>query len=64
MRPVDDSESPLVVVRTRQLPPMAFQIHKEEAEVHGYTRGCAKVGSAAWVGSPTLVNVVRGSRMS
>ena len=55
VRPVDDMESPLVVVRTREVPPRAFQIRKEDAEVHGYRGDVlgAQVGSAAWVGSPT-----------
>ena len=34
VRPVDDLESPLVVVRTGQVAPRAFQIRKEDAEVH------------------------------
>ena len=38
VRPVADMESPLVVVRTRRVPPRAFQIRKEDAEVHVYTR--------------------------
>ena len=46
VRPVDDMESPLVVVRTRQVRPRAFQIREEDAEVHGYTRGCA--GCSSW----------------
>ena len=45
VRAVDDMESPLVVVRTRQVPPRAFQIRKEDAEAHGETRGCARCPS-------------------
>ena len=46
VRPVDDMESPLVVVRTRQVPPRAFQTRKEDVEVHWYTKGCA--GCSKW----------------
>jgi hypothetical protein len=40
------AEGPEVTVRTRQPPPRAFQIRKEDAERHGYTRGCA--GCSSW----------------
>ena len=35
-----------VVVKVRQPPPRAFQIRKEDADKHGYTRGCA--GCSSW----------------
>ena len=37
---------PAMVIRTRKLPPRAFQIRKEDAEQHGYTLGCA--GCSSW----------------
>ena len=35
-----------IVVKTRKAPPRAFQIRREDAEKHGYTRGCA--GCSSW----------------
>jgi hypothetical protein len=35
-----------IIVKTRQVAPRAFQIRKEDAEKHGYTRGCA--GCTSW----------------
>ena len=35
-----------IVVKTRKVPPRAFQIRKEDAEHHGYTRGCG--GCQSW----------------
>jgi hypothetical protein len=35
-----------ITIRTRQTAPRAFQIRKEDAEKHGYTRGCA--GCNSW----------------
>ena len=37
--PKMDSNLPPIVVKTRQKPPRAFQIRREDAEKHGYTRG-------------------------
>jgi hypothetical protein len=37
---------PATVVKFRKPPPRAFQIRKEDAEKHGYTRGCA--GCSSW----------------
>ena len=39
-------QEPVIVLRTRKVPPRAFQIRKEDAEKHGYTRGCA--GCSSW----------------
>ena len=37
---------PKVVISTRRVPPRSFQIRKEDAEVRGYSRGCA--GCSSW----------------
>ena len=44
--PQSEREVPPVVVKFRQPPPRAFQIRKEDADKHGYTRGCA--GCSSW----------------
>jgi hypothetical protein len=46
VKPGADTQIPPVVVKTRQVPPRAFQIRKEDAEKHGYTRGCP--GCSSW----------------
>ena len=35
-----------VVIKVREVKPREFQIRKEDAEKHGYTRGCA--GCSSW----------------
>ena len=45
-RTEDDARGPEIVVKTRQVPPRAFQIRKEDAERHGYSRGCP--GCSSW----------------
>jgi hypothetical protein len=35
-----------IVIKVRSLPPRSFQIRKEDAEKHGYSRGCA--GCSSW----------------
>ena len=37
---------PAAVVKFRKAPPRAFQIRREDAEKHGFTRGCA--GCSSW----------------
>ena len=37
---------PPLLVCTRKVPPRAFQIRKNDAETHGYTRGCP--GCTSW----------------
>ena len=39
-------DQPVVIVKTRAVAPREFQIRKEDAEKHGYTRGCA--GCSSW----------------
>ena len=47
-KPVDEQavQEPRTVVKMKQPPPRAFQIRKEDAEKHGYTRGCP--GCSSW----------------
>jgi hypothetical protein len=45
-RPVGNLLGEGIVVKTRQTAPRAFQIRKEDAEKHGYTRGCS--GCSSW----------------
>ena len=40
-----EKKEPMMVIKTRQLAPRAFQIRKEDAEKHGYSRGCASCSS-------------------
>ena len=44
--PQSGREVPPVVVKMKVAPPRAFQIRKEDADKHGYTRGCA--GCQSW----------------
>ena len=44
--PETEKLEPMMVIKTWQPPPRAFQIRKEDAEKHGYTRGCA--GCSSW----------------
>ena len=41
-----ESGGPATVVKVRKAPPRAFQIRREDAEKHGFTRGCA--GCSSW----------------
>ena len=43
---VPESRLPPLLVCTRKVPPRAFQIRKDDAELHGYTRGCP--GCTSW----------------
>ena len=40
------TEDGVVVIQTRKVPPRQFHIRKDDAERHGYTRGCA--GCSSW----------------
>jgi hypothetical protein len=42
----ENLERESITVKTRKIAPRAFQIRKEDAEKHGYTRGCA--GCNSW----------------
>ena len=46
VRPVDDMESPLIVVRTRQVPPRGFQIRRGlgRQRMSCEVRGCHEGG--------------------